>query len=406
MEHPRKNLSPTILNGYLGARGFAAGLAMVFALFYSSNLGVERRSLVAFIMATAIVVAVIFTSGVSLTFRRSIPASDNKITLNSYIYLTTLLSILVSAMTLISVFIYSKTKTEIPKTLLMMTVIYAFFAALDFCFHQALIAFDLFKLASILDVLTIGMQISIYFILFFVNQVSIAVSLFTAFIISYITSTTTTLLLLIGLKDCSVKFNLKEIRFLIIQSKNYHLFGIANGFADRIDRIVIAWFLPLDFLGKYAVGTSLISFLRFLPEAMSRLIVSRQPIPILRALSKSLMNRIAMITSLILIGSLLSQLFVKIFFGEAWKLPFLVFFFFASQEIARGYYQINLSKLVSGGDEKKVRNLSLALIIAAFFFSVVGSKIIGIYGVPLGIATSYIILNIYLKSNSNKKIQA
>lgn len=405
MESPRKNLSPTILKGYLSARGLASGLAMVFALFYSNNLGVERRSLVAFIMTTALVAAVIFTSGISLTFRRSIPTPENKITLNSYLYLTTFLSILAAAVTLGSVFIYSKTRTEIPKTLLLMTVIYAFFATLDFCFHQALIAFNLFKVASILDVFTIGMQISIYFILLFVNQVSIAVSLFTALIISYITSTTTTVLLLIGLKDSSIKLNFQEIRLLIHQSKNYHLFGIANGFADRIDRIVIAWFLPLAFLGKYAVGTSLITFLRFLPEALSRLIVSGNPIPRLRALSKSLQYRIILILGLSLAGSFLSQLFVKIFFGDAWKLPFLVFFLFASQEIARGYYQINLSKLVSKGEESTVRNLSLTLIIAAPALSIFGSKVLGIYGVPLGIGIGYIALNIYLKTSQLKEIR-
>ena len=399
MATPSKNLTRGIRNGYLGARGLAAGLAMGFALFYSTNLGVERRSLVAFIMATAMVVAVILTSGVSLTFRRSVPTLENKITLNSYLYLTTFLSILVSGLTLIFVLIYSKTKTEIPKTLLLITVIYAFFACLDFCYHQALIAFNLFKLAAILDVLTIGIQISIYLMLFLVNQVSIAVSLFTALIISYISSTTAALLLLIGIKDSSVRFNLQEIRLLVKSSKNYHLFGIANGFADRIDRIIIAWFLPLGVLGKYAVGTSLISFLRFLPEAASRLIVSGNSIPTFSAFNKTFVRRLAMVAGLALLGSFISQLFVNLFFGNAWKLPFLVLLLFAAQEIARGYYQIVISKLISDGADRQVRNLSLVLIFASFILPIIGSKIMGIYGVPLGIGIGYVALNLYLKTN-------
>ena len=165
---------------------------MVFALFYSNSLGVERRSLVAFIMTSALVVGVIFTSGVSLTFRKSIQDPDTKITVNSYIYLTTLLSLVASAVTYISVYIFSKTKIEIPRTLLLMTALYAFFATMDYCYHQALIAFNLFKLASILDVLTICMQVAIYLMLFFANRVSIAVSLLSALILSYITSTITT----------------------------------------------------------------------------------------------------------------------------------------------------------------------------------------------------------------------
>ena len=398
MADPARKISPVIRNGYLSARGVAAGLAMVFALIYSNNLGVERRSVVAFIMATAMVIAVIFTSGVSLTFRRSIPKPENKITLNSYLYLTTFLSIVVSGLTLLFVLVYSHTKTEIPKTLLMVTVVYAFFATLDFCFHQALIAYNLFKLAAILDVLTICIQISIYLMLFLVNQVSIAVSLFTALIISYITSTTAALLLLIGIKDSSIKLSLREIQYLIMQSKNYHWFGIANGFADRIDRIVIAWFLPLSVLGKYAVGTSLISFLRFLPEALSRLIVSGNTIPIIGAFKRTLINQIALVLGLVVLGSLGSQLFVNVVFGETWKMPLVVLLLFACQEIARGYYQIVISKLISSGAEREVRNLSLTLIFTTTSFSIIGAKMLGIYGVPLGIGISYLILNVYLKS--------
>ncbi len=397
MARAKGNLPPKILNGYLGARGFSAGLAMVFALFYSNSLGVERRSLVAFIMTSALVVGVIFTSGVSLTFRKSMQAKDSKITVNSYIYLTTILSLVTSAVTFVSVYIFSKAKIEIPRTLLLMTVIYAFFATMDYCFHQALIAFSLFKLASILDVLTICMQVSIYLILFFANQVSIAVSLFSALILSYITSTITTVLLLIGILDPSIKFKWKEVGALLRASKNFHLLGISTGFADRIDRIIIAWFLPLGMLGKYAVGTSFISFFRFLPDAIGRWIVSGQLTPIFGRLGKSLLSRIILVLVLVLGGSLLAQLFVKIFFGDAWSLPLLVFIFFASQEIARGYYQIRLSRIVSAGLEKTVRNTSLGLIFIAPIFSIIGAKSIGIYGVPLGMAVGYIGLNYYLK---------
>ncbi len=402
MARAKGNLPPKILNGYLLARGFSASLAMVFALLYSNSLGVERRSLVAFIMTSAVVIGVIFTSGVSLTFRKSMQAPENKITVNSYIYLTTMLSLVASAATFLSVYIFSKTKIEIPRTLLLITVIYAFFATMDYCLHQALIAFSLFKLASILEVLTICMQVSIYLILFSLNQVSIAVSLFSAFILSYITSTITTVLLLIGILNPSIKLKWREIRTLLNASKNLHLLGIATGFADRIDRIVIAWFLPLDILGKYAVGTSLISFLRFFPEAMGRWIVSGQVAPTFGKLGKSLVNRIAVILILVIGGSLLTQIFVKIFFGDEWSLPLLVFIFFASQEIARGYYQIRLSRIVSAGLEKPVMNASLGLIFIAPIFSIIGAKSIGIYGVPLGMAVGYVGLNYYLKHVTTK----
>ena len=41
--------------------------------------------------------------------------------------------------------------------------------------------------------------------------------------------------------------------------------------ADRLDRFLIGLMLPLTFLAKYALITSLISFTRFFPEAYNRL---------------------------------------------------------------------------------------------------------------------------------------
>jgi O-antigen/teichoic acid export membrane protein len=390
-------LSSKILNGYIGARGFSAGLAMIFALLYSNNLGLERRSIVAFIMTSAVVVAVIFTSGVSLALRKSMQNSENRITINSYVYLTTTLALLAAATTLFLVYIFSEFKIDIPSTLLLVSAIYAFFVTMDYCLHQALIAYNLFKLASILDVLTIIMQVSVYLLLYSLNQVSIAVSLFSAFILSYITSTITSTLLLIGILDSSIKFKWVEVRTLLGVSRNLHILGIATGFADRIDRIVIAWFLPLEILGKYAVGTSFISFLRFLPEAMSRWIVSGQTVPILGKLANSPRKRIATIFIIVIGCSLLAQILVQIFFSDNWSLPLVVFILFASQEIARSYYHVKLSKLVSTGLEKKVRNTSLCLIFVAPVLSIIGAKSIGIYGVPLGILIGYFGLNFYLK---------
>jgi O-antigen/teichoic acid export membrane protein len=101
----------------------------------------------------------------------------------------------------------------------------------------------------------------------------------------------------------------------------------------------------------------------------------------------------------------LSQLFVNLFFGDPWKLPFLVLLLFAAQEIARGYYQIAISKLISTGADRRVRNLSLVLIFASFALPIIGAKIMGIYGVPLGIGISYVVLNVYMKTTLLKSDQ-
>jgi O-antigen/teichoic acid export membrane protein len=165
---------------------------------------------------------------------------------------------------------------------------------------------------------------------------------------------------------------------------------------------VIAWFLPLEVLGKYAVGTSFISFLRFLPEAISRWIVSGQNLPILRKSHKSMPIYIFLTLVSIFLGSILTQVLVKILFGNEWTLPLLVLIIFSAQEIARGLYQINLSKVVDTAKQKLVRDSSLMLIISTPLLSFAGAKSIGVYGVPLGMLISYMIINLFFNDFRRK----
>jgi O-antigen/teichoic acid export membrane protein len=210
------------------------------------------------------------------------------------------------------------------------------------------------------------------------------------------------ILLLIGILNPSIKIHWNEIKLLLNASKTFHLLGIASSFADRIDRIVIAWFLPLEVLGKYAVGTSFISFLRFLPEAISRWVISGQNLPIFRKSPKLMPVYIFLTAGIILLGSILTQILVKTLFGTEWTLPLLVLIIFSAQEIARGLYQIYLSKVIDTAKQRLVRDSSLILIVSTPLLSFVGAKSIGVYGVPLGMLISYMSVNIFFKDFHRK----
>ena len=135
---------------------------------------------------------------------------------------------------------------------------------------------------------------------------------------------------------------------------------------------------------------------------MSRWIVGGQIIPSSRKLGKSWLRRGAIIAVLVLGGSFLTQILVKLFFGDTWSLPLIVFILFSSQEIARGYYQVRLSRIVTLGFDRTVRNVSLSLIFIAPIFSILGAKSLGTNGVPLGMAVGYLGLNLYLKKVTGK----
>jgi O-antigen/teichoic acid export membrane protein len=394
-----------IKNGYFLSRGLSSLLAFIFSLYYSKELGIEKRSLVTFILVVVVLVIIAFTSGIGLAFRKYTSSSPGLISLPAYLYANIILAFFVSLCTSAILLLYSSQYNSIPPTLFFLTLIYSFLGSLDFNYHQGLIAFGMFKIASILDTLTITIQIFVFFLLTISNQVSIAASLFTALIISFVTSVVSAGLILLVHTNASIKTSWSEIDLLIRKSLPLYLIGIANGFADRVDRIAIALFLPLGFLGKYAVGTSILSYLRFIPEAFSRLIVgghSDLQVIASRLISKSLPLRISIGVLVCFSFASFSQGLIWLILGKEWLIPFIVVFIFSVQEFIRGYFQIRISSLVVAGKESLVSQISVLLIILSTVLSFIGVNFVGLVGVPIGIALTYLILIFY----SNKNLKA
>ena len=396
-------ISRKIKNGFVLVRGISSLLALIFSLYYSRTLGVEKRSLVTLILVVTVAVMVALTAGVGLAFRKYTVIEPDLISLSAFLYTNIILAFLVSGISILVLSLYSATHTSIPSTLLYLAAIYAFLGALDFNYHQGLIAYGMFKIGSILDLATILIQILIFFLLTLSNQVSIAASLFTSLIISYLTSVVSSTLVLLVHTNASITTSWKDIALLFKKSTPFHIVGIAGGFADRIDRLMIAWFLPLGFLGKYAVGTSILTYLRFLPEAFSRLIISGQSnfqLRRLKLIGKSWLLRLlaGVFVSIVLAG--LSQLMVLVALGKQWLISFVVIVGFSVQELMRGYFQLRVSTLVNENKEKLVTKVSLLLITLSTLLSFIGVKLAGLIGIPIGIAISYAIL--ILLSYTNK----
>jgi O-antigen/teichoic acid export membrane protein len=384
-----------IKGGYLLTRGISAFFALVFSLYYSKSLGIEKRSLVTLILVVVVIAVVTLISGVGLTFRKYTASNPNLFSLSAYIYTNLILSFFVSVFSIGLLLAYSSFRVTIPTTLLYLAAIYAFLGALDFAFHQGLVAYSMFKVASILDLLTIIIQISVFSLFTLANQVSIAASLFTSLIISYVTSVVSSALSLVVHTNTSLLPAWKEIKLLMRASVPYQIVGIANGFADRIDRIVVAWILPLGVLGKFAVGTSILSYLRFIPEVLSRFIVgghSNFQSFASRLIGGSWFKRFSLALMLSLALAILSQSLIWLTLGKQWLIPFIVVFAFSGQELIRGYFQLRLSELVADGQEKIVNRLSILLIAASTIMCLIGINLVGLVGAPLGLALTYLFL--------------
>lgn len=378
---------------FLSTRGFTSGLALVLALYYTKLLGIEKRSILVYIMVTALILTVIFTSGISLTFRNRSAASITSKNLMAYLLTITLGGLGVAILSTALLSIFSQSKSEIPPSIYIIGFIYSFLACVNLGFQDGLIAKGNLKLATFLDFVTILIQgLSLIFFVY-LDQTSLFMSVMISFVISYLLIVFATVSVFIQTEIFEFKGVTNEIKTLISFSKQNQLFGIANGMADRLDRFLIGLFLPLTYLAKYALITSLISFTRFFPEAYNRVILLKHHQRSSKQKNDFGLMGYGLIGIAVISFVFISQIFIQVVFGQKWLLPIYIALIFGLQEIFRGWYQSNATKLVALGGSKTVSQTSFLLIIGSFVLILVGLNTIGLVGAPFSMLSLYAILN-------------
>jgi O-antigen/teichoic acid export membrane protein len=294
-------------------------------------------------------------------------------------------------------YFYSGSKSEIPISIYIVGFIYSFLACLYFGFQDALVAKENLKLATFLDFVTILIQgLSLIFFLY-LDQTSLFISVIVSFVVSYSFCVIATISVFIQTKKIAFVGVKSEVVELIGQSRQNQLFGIANGMADLLDRFLIGLMLPLAFLAKYALITSILSFTRFFPDAYNRLMLLKHHQE--KTGDRSQLGFVAyfLIGAAVVFLVFTSQQFIQIVFGDNWLLPLNVAIFFAIQEILRGLYRSKAIELIATGGNGYVSRASLFLVIGGLILMLVGISLMGVVGAPISMVIVYAILNTALR---------
>jgi len=383
---------------FVSTRGVTSGLALVLALYYTKLLGVEKRSILVFIMVSALILTVILTSGISLTLRNRPTGSIKSSDLVSFLFIITSSGVIVGALNTLLLSYYAAIRSDLTSAIFIICFIYSFFACVNLGFQDALVARGNLKLAAFFDLITILVQgLSLLFFVY-LDQTSLFMSVMISFVFSYLLISFATLSVFIQTESINFKGVVTNSTQLIKASSNNQLFGIANGLTDRIDRFLIGLIMPLALLSKYALITSIISFTRFFPETYNRILLLRHHS------TEPGQKRTFSITNLVLSASgiaifvLIAQLFIEFVFGDKWVLPLEVPVLFAVQEVLRGYYQSNAIKLVAIGGSRFISHVSFFLILSAVLLMVLLINQFGLLGAPISMIIIYVVLN-YLVFN-------
>jgi O-antigen/teichoic acid export membrane protein len=239
--------------------------------------------------------------------------------------------------------------------------------------------------------------------LIYISQTSLIVSVFLSFIFSYsLISFGTLVIFLISIPIENGKTK-SGVKGLLLQSKSQQIFGIASGLVDRVDRFLIGLILPIVFLAKYALVSSIISFARFLPDAAAKVYLFKY-----HGKDEAAKVRLSVrnVVQIVLSGIFLvagTQGFIRILFGSEWLLPTSVVILLLSQEVLRGNYQLRASELITIGGNLEMSKISSLLIIASLLLVSLAVYAFGIWGAPLAMTFTYVVLTVLVAKKIREK---
>lgn len=379
---------------YISSRGIAGFLAVGFSVVYSRALGVEKRSILSFILVISLVMSILIISPISLNYRKRNLNHDSSKELHiAYVLLSSFLSAFTTLIVIFIVWAYNKQVVPIPRNLYIAIGIYSLFSTLAFSLQDVLVATHKIRTSAVFDVLTVILQFLTYVLLYDFNKTSLVVTVLLALSIPYLITSFAIYTLVFNLYPWPQTSVIKSI-FSGMQKSALVTLSIA--FLDRYDKLVIAFLLPLPFLGKYAVISGFVALVRFLPESIARSLFFPQRIK--SHISQQRSTHI-MVFFGVLAAPFLTQELIKLLLGERWLVSTVFIFSIYLQEVFRGYFQVLLNKVIIAGFDRVASVASLGTVTAGILLVPLSVMHLNVYGPPVVMALAYGTASLWIRSH-------
>jgi O-antigen/teichoic acid export membrane protein len=367
--------------------------ALTFALIYSKQLGVERRGLLTFVMMTNLVFSILLISGISLHLRNITRKEESREALGTYVSVVLVFSFMTPLLNLAVLNIYQEiTGTNIPNNLLYVCVLYCFFSTLSYGMHDALLLIKSIKIASVMDIGVVLLQIAGYLTLVYSGETSYFVSVLISISISYLVMVSSTLLLIIYIYNPKISLSWTSLKRLLIDSSTPTLVNMTNQLLERLDKVFIGLQTSAADLGRFSTSQSLLGISRFIFDALAKLTIARDRNFLAWKKSKLFMSTVVGLLTFFV--SVIASQFINVFLGPEWNLPFLMILSLGFIEILRGIYSLVIMNSLRSDNYLKLKKVTLVQLLvglvvqplAVHFYSLWGSVVcssvilfIGIY---------------------------
>jgi hypothetical protein len=162
---------------------------------------------------------------------------------------------------------------------------------------------------------------------------------------------------------------------------------------DRVDKLLIAIFLPLSTLSQYSILLTFVSLFRFIPESVSKMYFSRHKI---NFQIRKLRTLPIMVFILVCIGFgyIPYRLSTSTLLGEEWVVPLEIFLLVGFYELTRGVYVMSINRNYAS-DKFKVGNFLPStglLVFLCVLLPLIFLGLLGVKGIPIGLTLGYLLV--------------
>ena len=367
----------------------------MFSIIYSRLLGLDNRAVLTFIFTIVSLLVLGFTASLGLSLRERLSRTD-QVSHELLFYFKNLLSLTFALLCVfdISLFIYSQIVAQLSIKIYLVASLLLISSSFIQGMNDCLVALDRLRTVMLFEISQVVTQIMAFIILEHFFDLSYINAVMLAITSTYIASglIISVLIWKSGLIERHV-ISVSTRPNFISYCKDSIKVVLPTILIDRIDKLLIAIFLPLSTLSRYSILLTFVSLFRFIPESVSKMYFSRHKIN-MQILKLRSLPVLILVPVVIGVGYFSYRFMTLILLGRDWLLPFDIFLLVGFYELVRGIYVLSINRHYAIGNFT-VGNLipsTSLLVFLSVLLPLIFLVILGIRGIPIGLTLGYLLI--------------
>ena len=314
------------------------------ALHYSKSLGPENRGVLSFVTVAMMLLSEILLNALNLEMRSTFDLDRLRSRVRIFAEASLKRILFTVFILLVAELIFSEYKSHITFKLYIIFSAYIFIALLTQQLMELLLAFSRVSASAIIEVTIVLVQVLTYCLLLLLTSISLIVIVFLSLIIAY---SITSVLIIFFYRDnlyLLLEKSRNQSRSFLTNANSFLPQTLSVSLLDRVDKVLVLLVFSVSDFGKYMVAASIFLVLRFVPEAIGKLILTRR----LKSLTSfiNIKRGPALFLSVLAIFSVakIGDLLIRKILGIDWSLPLSLYVILLSAEVLRFFVIVELNR--------------------------------------------------------------